>query len=260
MPSLARRLINSIWPNGSAWNPSGSLDKFLDGLSDSIGTVIKDSSALKDIRRPRETSALDELEIDFGIVPDGSLTEDVRRERLFAKVNGSESSGAIDAIEREIATSGFSGISVYDNSPAVDPRLFSEVYEMVAGGGNAYAGDADAYAARYDYDVIVNGRIEAAAEIYEMVAGGENAYAGDADAYAGVIGITNIEYNYVPPIDSRNWPFMFFVGGSAVVDGSGRILSISPVDVPANRKEEIESLVLRLKPIHAWAILVINYV
>jgi hypothetical protein len=63
-----------------------------------------------------------------------------------------------------------------------------------------------------------------------------------------------------PPQDPGRYPLVFFVGGSATYDAAGHLLTISNCNVPTARVQELATLILRYKPLHTWAALLMNAV
>jgi len=214
---VLKKIIDAVWPRGSAWmpKPGGGMDGLLCGISDTLETAWNKISTLANIRNPKKTEQLDELEIDFGITPEPSLADASRRDRLSAKINSEPAAGPRDRLERELNSAGFSGLFVYSNSPAVNPALFLTKYKMVAGGGNAFAGNSNAVAGKSSFSALVNGRIIRTINKYRMVAGGGNAFAGNSNSVAGITGSDELLYQYDVPVNPENWPFVFFVGGAA---------------------------------------------
>ena len=223
---MLKRALDAVWPRGSAWaqKAGGGMEGLLLGISDSLDTVHDKLATLANIRNATRTEQLDELEIDFGISPDGTLTDDVRRARLDARINADHTAGTRDRLEREIQAAGFD-LFVYANSPATNPLQFTSIYRTVAGGSKAVAGNPSAVAGVFGSDLLVNG-----------------------DAI-----------EYVLPVDPAAWPFIFFVGGVATHSGSGELTSIAIADVPGARRAELEETVLRLKGTYTWAVMVIHY-
>ena len=258
---LLKKAIDAVWPGGSAWaqKVGGGMEGLLLGVSDSLEAVRAKLATLAVIRDPERTEQLDELEIDFGIVPDPTLTTAVRQARLDARINAEQTAGTRDRMERELQSAGFS-LFVHANNPAVNPLLFSSIYDMVAGGSTAFAGEPEAVAGVFLADILVNGVFVRTVSVWRTVAGGNTAFAGELEAVAEKVGTINLDFEYIVPADPADWPLVFFVGGAATRDGSGALTSIELAQVPAARRAELEQTVLRLKPMHTWAIMVIEYV
>jgi len=56
---------------------------------------------------------------------------------------------------------------------------------------------------------------------------------------------------YDIPLDPAQWHYIFYVGGATFGEAA---------DLPAARREEFETLVLKHKPAHLWAAALINYI
>lgn len=259
--SLLKKAIDAVWPRGSAWaqKVGGGMEGLLLGIADSLELVRAKLATLADIRSPGLTEQFDELEIDFGIIPDSSLTDAERQGRLNARINAEQVAGTRDGMERKLQGSGFD-LFVYSNDPAVNPLLFTSGSRMVAGGLTAFAGEPEAVAGSVAVNLLVNGAFFDTIPTWGMVAGGLAAFAGEPEAVAEQAGTEEIPFEYDVPADAADWPLVFFVGGVATHDGSGALVAIETVLVPASRRAELEETVLRLKPLHSWAVMVVNYI
>jgi hypothetical protein len=68
-----------------------------------------------------------------------------------------------------------------------------------------------------------------------------------------------ISYNV--PTNPKSWPLVFFVSGTVTRDpGTGEITDLQAGEVPSQRETEFKNIILRIKPLHSWAGLIINYV
>lgn len=216
MSDITKDMLLSLLPPGSAWTPeeAADFDLLLDGMADNYEDVRVFLSQLADLRNPLKTPILSDLEREYGIPTDLTLSEDIRRQRLAAIVYAGQSRGTIDDLQDALDASGFN-IQVYENDPAVDPAIFlDQAFQMVAGGGNAYAGRADAFAGRVGGELLVNGDLFQSKKLFTSVAG--TMYAGTATAgeYED-LEVTKIEYPI--PTDPNDWPLVFFVGGPATL-------------------------------------------
>ena len=258
---LLKKAIDAVWPRGSAWTQKvgGGMEGLLLGIGDSLELVRTKLMTLAKLRNPELTEQLDELEIDFGVVPDPTLTDAVRRSRLMARINAEQAAGTRDRMERELQAAGFD-LFVYSNDPAVDPRQFATSFATVAGGDEAFAGEPSAVAEVFLALIIVNGDAIRTVSVWLTVAGGDEAFAGELSAIAEQAGSTDIPISYDLPVDPATWPLIFFIGGPATFGGSGELISIEVAQVPALRRIELEQTVLRLKPLHTWAVMMIEYV
>ena len=258
---LMKKALDAVWPRGSAWTQKigGGMEGLLLGVTDSLELVRVKLATLAVIRDPELTEQLDELEIDFGITPDPTLTDAVRRSRLFARINAEQTAGTRDRMERELQAAGFD-LLVHANSPAVNPLQFASSFLTVAGGAEAFAGEPTAVAEVFLADILVNGAFIRTVAVWRTVAGGGDAFAGELGAIAEQTGSIDLAFEYSIPTDPDDWPLIFFVGGPAIRDGSGALISIEVAQVPALRQAELEQTVLRLKPLHSWAVMMIEYI
>ena len=257
---MLKRVLDALWPRGSAWmqKVGGGMEGLLLGIADTFDTVRDKLATLADVRNATRTEQLDELEIDFGILPDSALSDAIRRARLDSRINTSSTAGTRDRLEREIRAAGFD-LYVYANSPAVNPAQFGSIYRAVAGNPKIVAGNPQAIAGIFNANLLVNGAQERTVSVWRMVAGGAKAFAGNPQALAGRVGITTLLRTYAMPVDSTAWPFIFFVGGIATHNVSGELTSIAIAEVPDDRRAELEETVLRLKGTYTWAVMVVHY-
>ena len=262
--ALMRAAINSLFPDGVLWRPEPGkeFDELLDAFAGSSNVIRSFLNNLADVRNPFKTPLLEDLEREYGILTDLRLTEETRRLQLASIIYASEGTGADDDLQQVLNDAGFD-VFVYQNSPdgpAVDPAIFlDQAFIMVAGGGNAYAGRADAFAGRIGGELLVNGEFFTTLPDYEVVAG--NLYAG-AGGVAGFFNdVITTKKEYLIPVDPDVWPGVFFVGGPATFDGgTGEILTIETADIPNEREQLFKRLILRKKGLYTWGALVVTYV
>lgn len=263
MSSVSRDALNSLLPEGAAWEPEpeGDYDNLFEGIAENSDYVRDFLSNLSTIRNPLLTFLLPDLEKEYGITPLDSATEAERRQNLLVAKTSNDGNGSNDFLEAQLRASGFD-VYVHDNDPPVDPDIFlSQNFAMVAAGGNAYAGRADAFAAIIGGELLVNGPQFAQSPDYDMVANGGFAYAGNSQAIAGHFAILRLDpVVYEVPDDSGYWGLIFFVGGPATRDVDGKLTDIERATVSILRKTEFQNLILRYKPLHSWAGLIIDYV
>lgn len=267
--NLSRAVFDSLLPEGSAWNiaPGRDLDKLFDGMADNAESVVNFLACLSDIRDPALTPILSDLEREYGIKTNTNLTEAQRRMALSALIYQGENNGSKDDLQNALQAAGFD-VQVHENSPAVDPDLFlNSIPFMVADGDNAYAGFFPttpgvytSIAGKTGGELLVNGKIFEQRPDYISVASGDYMYAGNGNAYSGKYeDLVQELFIYDIPDDPNSWPFFFFVGGDATRNVSGELTAIENTDVLGVRKVEFERLILKYKPIHTWAGLLINY-
>lgn len=255
-------MINSLLPKGPIWEPKegGFYDKLLDGLASGAEYVRADLDDLSEVRNPNTTQVLTDLEREYGFTPNPTnLTEAARRARVSSRKYNLNRNGGLDHLQNALDAAGFD-VLVHANDPAVDPAIFlAQAFQMVAGGANAYAGVPGAYASSVGGELLVNGDL-----VYQipgflsqagsMNAGGENHWAGFGE------GVTQVPVQYDIPTSPDDWPLVFFVGGEATRDAlTDELTNIDLGSVPNQRKTEFQQLILRIKPIHTWAALIVNY-
>ena len=260
--SLMRAVIDTIWPSdyGSAWNPAPDedLDKLIDGSAENWEVIRAHLEQLSDIRSPANTPFLADLEQEFGVFTNPNLTEQQRRDQLTPIVFNRSFNGSIDNLQDALDSAGFD-VQVHSNSPAVDPAIFlDQNFQMVAGGVDSFAGNPEAYAGRTGGELLVNGAIFRTRKIYTAVAG-SGVYAGSGRHAGEYTDLERTEITYDIPTDSGDWPLVFFIGGDAIRDGSGALTEIQIANVPHDQEQEFKRIILKYKPIHSWAGLIVTF-
>ena len=214
--TVSRKVIDSLLPPGPIWEykEGGDLDKLLDGIADNYEQLLEDLQQLSDVRDPYNTTILDDLEREYGIIKNSNLTDDVRRQQIATIKYNSKIYGSEDDLQNALDMAGFD-LQVHQNDPAVDPAIIlDQLFNMVADGDNAYAGRDDAFASRIGGELIVNGDIYEQRTLYLAEADGSNSYAGNSEMVAGRFDETERSaIMYDIPTDPNSWPFVFFVGG-----------------------------------------------
>jgi len=265
--SVSRAVIDALFPKGSLWQvkSQGDLDNFLDGMAQNDDDIADALACLACVRDPFRTPILADLEREYGVVTDLRLTEETRRNQLASLVYPSDNNGDLDNLRNALVAAGFP-VQVHANSPAVDPDIFlNSVPFMVAGGDTAFAGfvpsgggASTAIAGKTGGDLLVNGNIFE--QVPDYIAVANNMYAGNTEGFAGSF----LEYRqdkifYPIPDDPNSWPFFFFVGGDATRNAQGELTVIDTVDIPLEQKTVFERIILKYKPIHSWAGIIVNY-
>jgi len=261
---LMKRVSVKSLPKGSAWRPKkgAGLDLFLEGQSENSERIRIELEKLSHLRDPNSTSILSDLEKEFGVLTNPNLTEATRRAQLSAYVYSQPKTGSKDNLQQVLNDAGFN-VQVHHNDPAVDPNLFlSMAFNMVAAGYNAYAGRADAFARISGGELVVNGEIFTQSPAYKAQANGTEMFAGNTHAVAGYhTGYNQNLITYAIPANPANWPFVFFVGGNATRDPvTGALTAIATANVDINREYDFERLILKYKPMHTWAAILINFI
>jgi hypothetical protein len=260
MSDEMRAVIDAILPEGAAWLPApgDDLDKFYDGLAlnwEEIRSYLEQTAFVRD---PHQTPFLEDLEREFGVFTNPNLTDEQRRNQLSPVVYNRQNNGSNDNLEAALNDAGFA-VQVHDNSPAVDPAIFlDQDFQTVAGGDDSYAGNEEAYLGRSGGELLVNGDIYSTEKIFDVVTG--DVWTGDGSTLGEYTDIERIKIEYDIPADPNDWPLVFFVGGDATRDGSGALTEIESVDIPAEQESAFKRIILKYKPIHSWAGLIINFV
>ena len=261
MSDLLRATIDTLYPDGSIWSPApdGDFDNLLDGQAANWETIRVFLADLKVVRVPEFTTFLEDLEREFGVLTNANLTELQRRDQLTPLVFDRGSSGSVDALQNALDNAGFT-VQVHENSPAVDPSIFlNEVFDMVADGAAAFAGNENAFAGRTGGELLVNGNIFSTERIFTAVAAASNAFAGTGFSAGEYNDLARVKVDYEIPTNPDDWPMVFFVGGDATRDGNGALTDIDLATVPAIQENEFKRLILKFKPIHSWAGLIVEF-
>lgn len=270
MSDLTRAMLDDIRPKGDIWTPEeqAGLDLLLEGMADNYEVVRTFLSTLSDIRNPLRTPVLSDLEREYGVTTDLSLSEVSRRLRLASVAFSLDGNGSIpvpgevwesgdDDIQTALVDAGFD-VQVHSNDPAVDPMLFLDgTFQMVAGGDTGFAGNEGAFISQTVGELLVNGAVISTEKTFDSLSGAM--FSGDG--FSGSFVTTQLsEKIYTVPADSSTWPMIFFVGGDATRDpGTGALTVIEFVEVDAAREAEFKSLILKYMPMHAWAALIVFY-
>lgn len=262
MLDFFRRALDLTHPEGPAWdlNEEGDWAKLRDGDSDNLTAIREDVINLKYIRTPSKTPVLSDLEREYGINPNSTLTEAERIARLEAEVYKKATTANKDDLQTLLDRAGFN-LTVYQNSPngpAVDPAIFlNQNFQMVAGGFNGYAGRSDAYAGLIGGELLVNGDIFEQSPAYlgagTMWAGNDTAHAG----YFSSLNRTLIQYDI--PTDPDNWPFVFFVGGATTFNPDGSLATIEQGFAPQQQEKALKDIILKFKPLFTWCGLIVTF-
>lgn len=262
MSDLTRRILDSLFPKGAAWTPraDGFYDKYLDAQAENIDPVVDFLGLLSKIRDPQKTFLLEELERESGTSKNSSLTEQQRRDFLSSIISRSEENGTPEELQRKLQDGGFD-VQVHSNDPATNPLVILDAFGMTCGSANAFAGNEMAFAKRGGAELIVNGDKFKKVPNYTVVCGGANAYAGRPDFVAGVFdGLLTEKIEYSSPTKSGDWPFIFFIGGDAIKDIDGKIVSIETIFEPKELRNEFLKIILKYKPLYTWVVSTVNFI
>lgn len=283
-------VIQEILPDGPLFRPAPGegLDQFLQGWAEGDVKVFEFLRGLAHIRDPYRTPVLAALEREMGQVPNSALTESFRRAYLAALKYSHVGNGDKDFLQDRLIQAGFD-VQVHSNSPRTDPRHFvthHAAFSMYAGDTLSQAGEATAVAGSFQGELLINGDLFHSYVNYLVGAGDTLSQAGEPGMMAGNFDGTRKEpIEYEIPDDECYWPAIFFVGGPATFfppSGapmfagdtlsqagepgaqaglfSGQISDIEFVSIPNERRDQFRRLILKNKPLHSWAALIVNYV
>jgi hypothetical protein len=264
--NLSRAIISALLPPGSIWEPEdgGNLDLLFDGMSDNLEAVREFVSNLSDIREPQKTIILTDLEKEFGITFNDSITEQTQRNRLYSAKYKKNSDGSSSHLQDRLRTAGFD-VFVHINDPPIDPGLFlNSTFKTVCGNSAAICGAAGVICGTANSNkLLVNGNlIFHPGDLYQISCGSASAVSGAQGIVCGRFhqNTDTNDVTYALPSTSDYDHLVFFVGGDVTRDGvTGEIITISPAQLEASRRDEFESIILSYKPMHSWAGLVVEY-
>ena len=207
---------------------------------------------------PSTTRSPELWEKQWGIATP-ALDDETRRMNIDTlwKLSGGQDE---NYIETTLRNAGFD-VFVHENNPPVDPDLFlSGVFVMIAGGLNAYAGREDAFAGKTGGELLVNGPILTNIPLVLAVAGATNSVAGNQLMNASYFEkLTTFDKTYLITDDPDLWPYFFFVGGPATRNAQHELETIDYAQIEPERETEFKALLLKIKPAHSWAGLIINF-
>lgn len=267
--TISRSTLNALLPEGAFWQPAAEsdYDLLIEGIASNTEVNYQVLKQLACIRCPESTPMLDDLELEYGIIPAILATEAERRSRLEAFIYRRAGSGAWDLLQSKLREAGFTDVYVHPNDPAVDPNIFlAQAFNMVCGdllpGGNdAQCGEPEAICARVGGELLVNGDLFKSVPNYVNLCGEPLAtcdatvQAGDFDGYKSQLQ----DITYSIPTESGYWPLIFFVGGPATRDIDGYLTEIEFYTLPIERRLEFRRTILKFKPMHSWGGLIVVY-
>lgn len=266
MPKLSRAVLSALLPPGSIWEPSdgGDFDLLLNGIGDNLEEIREFLAALAYVREPAKTQIIGDLEKEFGIIDNGSLTVVQRVERLAAAKYLKNTDGTDDNLQSRLQRAGFD-VLVHVNDPPIDPAIFvNATFKTVCGNAAAICGavgvicgTANSSQLLVNGDLIFHDKV-----IQQIVCGADNAICGNAGAICGrfMPNPESRDVTYVLPSHPGYSHLVFFIGGPATRDGvTGELITIAPAQVQASRRDELESIILDYKPMHSWAGLILEY-
>jgi hypothetical protein len=211
-----KAVFEALLPKGSLWEPAPLLgfDQFLTALGKNANDVYEQLYALGNLRDPRTTPVLSDLEKEYGILPKTNLSEAVRRQQLAAIKYARPGTASDTDLQTILRNAGFD-VYVTRNFPPVDPAdILATEYLLEAGEVDAFAGEPNAIAGLGGGELLVNGPIVKTSIDYEAQANGAAMFADEPTAIAGYFtGVTYTTATYSIPVLPDTWSYIFFVSG-----------------------------------------------
>lgn len=259
--SISRALIDAIMPRGSAWIPAigEGLDQFLDGEADNIEIVKNALNDLSTIQIAELTQYVDDMEKEYGLLFDSSLSDATRRNRIKNAKTDNQGYGPDWDMQAKLRLAGFDTIFVYQNDPTVDINLYlGNTANVTCGHTNATCGNPGATCSSTGGRLVVNGNIyfNQALIFYDIPTQQywDNVFFVGGEATFGLI--LRADVNCGNPSST--------CGNPVATCGSGiernEITDIANAEIDAGRRDELIRLIVKYKPIHAWGALRVNFI
>lgn len=232
-------LLQEVFPDSDlgAIDEVGDLAKLFEGMAEDYQAIYDVLMNLAHVRDPRLASLLSDLEREFGIVPDTSISDAVRRQMLAHVIYQRPTTASWKNLELALIDAGFSNLLVTQNNPMVDPS--------VVGG-----------------DLLVNGTIYTSqSPAYYACMGSGIAYMGHSRAFMGYyLSDNKVAKTYTIPTGPPYWPwaFVFWVGGAA--SGWPGTPAVALANIDAQRETQLKNLILKYKPAFTWCMLRVTFV
>jgi hypothetical protein len=211
-----KAVFEALLPPGSLWQPApqAGFDQFMTALGQNANEIYERLFALGDLRNPRKTPILSDLEKEYGLLPDDRLDDDTRRQKLAAVKYAKPGTASDTDLQTILRNAGFD-VYVRRNDPPVDPDdLLSTEYLLEAGEVDAFAGEPNAIAGLGGGELVVNGPIVKTSLDYSAQANGAETFAGEPEAVAGYFEeVAYTPVTYTVPASADTWPYIFFVTG-----------------------------------------------
>jgi hypothetical protein len=244
MSATFLRIFQHLLPTGQAWRTTvnKTLRRFFDGLSSAPADVVTFADNVYLDAFPATTRELAEWEAEFGLEP--NPVEATRRLNLAAEwaATGGQSPGYIQGV---LQTAGFP-VYVHEwwsSGPpyvARDPHAYTEdpligLYQCQATGNATFP---QAQCTGFDIDGIpLDGQPQC-----------DGFLANDP----GYLVNKDLTQRPPPPIPEGEefWPFFFYVGAATFPNKAV---------ITADRRNEFVRLLLKLRPLHLWPVLLVEY-
>ena len=258
------RLFKHLLPNAKAWRLTTNkrLRQFFDGLS-GLGSDTRSFIDLVwlDIL-PADTRQISEWEVEFGL-PNTLTDEQERRDRLDAawKARGGQSPRYI---QDTLQAAGFD-VYVHEwwqlpvvGSPVVrNPLTYLNdgaqpvQYKAVAGATKAICANPVAICGASfqptGYPLVNKITLP---RVGRIVSGSTAAICANPLAVASNLITSYAPKQYFIPNDSTKWPYFFYIGAETFPNHA---------TVPSSRKNEFETLCLKIGPTHQWIGVLVDY-
>lgn len=259
-------IFKSLLPKSKAFNLTIQkwITKFFEGLTalpDDFRTFL--DNIWFDIF-PETTRSIELWEDQFGLrMPPSDDTQ--RRNNLDVswKLKGGQSAYYLQQILQD---AGFD-VQVHENNPKIDPDNFiSGEFACYCGGTNSVCGNDDAYCGKTGGYILANGFIPNSSDErdYLAVCDGDGIISvccGQSTAVCGYFEQFFVyDTIYQIPDDSDYWDYVFFIGGDATRDPTTHELTaIETVLIDSARRYELEKIILKIKGVHLWVGMMIDY-
>lgn len=261
-PNISRAMVDALLPKGKIWisKVDGGLDLFLDGVAENWEAIRTQLNALAYIRDADLTTYLDDMEREYGLIYDSSLSDSERRARLKNAITDNQGYGTAWDMQAKLRAAGFDNIYVYQNDPPVDVNDYVNILTAIHFGGASYGfGNSNTYFSFAGGELIVNGQIYYnGSRVYYSVPTNDQYWAN----FFFVGGLATFS-DIIEPLNYFGKTVSMF-GGSGVAFGINQTLSeitaISLIDIPYSRQEELRRLIVKYKPIHSWGILLVSWI
>lgn len=260
--NISRAMIDALLIKGAIWAPApdGGLDLFLDGNAENKEIIRIALEALATIQIADLTQYLDDMEREYGLIPDSSLSETNRRARLKNAITDNQGYGTAWDMQAKLRAAGFTDIYVYQNDPPVDINLYVGNTANIScrTGFTATCGSLIAYCAASGGRLVVNGNVffNQAPVTYQIPL---QAYWHNVFFVGGQATFSDIERFFITCSN-----YQATCGNPVATCGNkitrSEITAIAQVSIPSSRREEVRRLVVKYKPIHSWGVLRILFV
>lgn len=232
-----QRLLQSRFPKGFAFDiaPGSQSDDLIISDEENIyGEILSRADDCGTVRNPYRCADLTALSDEYGIPPYQSGDIEAYRSYLATNIYGIYRTGSAGDLQTALRSAGFTTATVVKNNKCQDPREFTGGTPiMVANQDHAVAGNDLAYAGYSGYEILANGPLRTD---------------------------TGKDVGYIVGADPDYWCYIDFVCESATFDVDGNITSLVPIQIDSVQEEAFKRLILKIKPLHSWVILAVEYV